>query len=222
MLKNTKNKETETPFTDLVKGKITTEQFNKQTDHRPLQERDKEDWRGKGIKEPVKNRPLHKFEGKAELENELDDLSPEDHEIEAKTKRLEKATIISQTKQKGKPVKKEVFTLKAKKGIPEQTKTEIKPNPNLIPLVNLRHNARIYFDKQTTEDFLYKFGKDYPKSRLRLDNPNIYSLLAYCLARIYGNSIFRQKNPRIYITKKMRKKIRGIQFRMKLREKHVI
>ena len=193
-------KETETPFTDLVKGKITEEQFSEQTSHRPL----------------------HKFEGKAELENELEDLYPEHHEIEPKTKRLEKATIISQTKQKGKPVKKEVFTLKAKKGMPEQTKTEIKPNPNLIPLLNLRHNARIYFDKQTTEDFLYKFGKDHPKSRLRLDNPNVYNLLAYCLARIYGDRLFRQKNPRIYISKKLRKKIRGIRFRMELREKCVI
>jgi len=185
-------------------------------------QKDKDDWIGKGIKEPVKNRPLHTFEGKAELENELEDLYPEHHEIKTRAKSLEKAVIISQTKEKDKPLKKEVFTLKAKKGIPEETKTEIKPNPNLIPLLNLRHNARIYFDKQTTEDFLYKFGKDYPKSRLRLDNPNVYNLLAYCLARIYGDSILRQKNPRLYITKKLRKKIRGIQFRMKLREKCVI
>ena len=185
-------------------------------------QKDKEDWRGKGIKEPTKNRPLHKFEGKAELENELEDLYPEHHEIKTRAKSLEKAVIISQTKEKGKPLTKEIYEIKAKKGIPEETKTEIKPNPNLIPLINLRHNARIYFDKETTEDFLYKFGKDHPKSRLRLDKPNVYNLLAYCLARIYGDRIFRKTRPRIYLSKKLRKKIRGILFRMTLREKHVI
>lgn len=84
-------------------------------------------------------------------------------------------------------------------------------NPDLNKILNLL-GGRIYFDKRDSEDYLYIFSRKrpYPQGRMKLNRSNVYNLLAYCIATIYGERLLKQKRPQIRITKKLHKKIEQI------------
>lgn len=155
-------------------------------------------------------RPLQEFQRKSETARKLENLIPEDKTIKTKSRPIEKAVITTQIKEKKGKFEKEIFEIEAKKGKPEYTTTKVKPNLNLIKVMNLTHWGRIYFDKEECDYFLYVLGKNRPKARYLLDETNIDNLLAFCLYRIYGSYLLEQKNPRVYVGKKLIGKIRTL------------
>lgn len=155
-------------------------------------------------------RPLQEFLKKSETARKLEDLIPEDKTIKTTSRPLEKAVIVTKTKDKAGKIEKEIFEIQTRKGKPEYTTTKVKPNLNLIPIMNLTHWGRIYFDKEECDYFLYILGKNRPVARYLLDETNIDDLFAFCLYRIYGSYLLKQKEPKIWIIKDIIKKIRRL------------
>lgn len=152
-------------------------------------------------------RLVQKWEKDAELEDKLEEILPEPEFIpEPKETEIQDLQINYKTENDNVVLEKPRMIEKRTKRLPE--------NKDLVKILNLRHHGRIYFDKRDCEDYLYIFHNNpkrrYPRGRIKLDKTNVYNLLAYCIATIYGEHILKLKYPEIWVTKKMQKKIQEI------------
>lgn len=159
---------------------------------------------------PESTRPLSEFQRRIEIEQKLDKSMPEQPiEFPETEEPIENVKVTYEKGEKRFETGQPTAVLKSY--------PKLKKNPLLIPLVNLEDHARIYFDINESEDFLYKFHptKPYSLSKLKLTKFNVETLLAYCLERIYGERLVSQKDrtKRVGINKRLKKKLKAIHAR---------
>jgi len=143
---------------------------------------------------------LSRYQKKAETEDTLNRLIPENTIPEVE----------------GKPIKEHTTILKDEDGkirvIKSETSREItyelKRNPNLHFLFNFSE-GRVYFDRENCDYWLYVFSKDRKTiiRKVRLQRHDILNMLAFCITEIYGDRPLRQKEPKIWLSKLLKSKI---------------
>lgn len=158
------------------------------------------------MKSKTKKKPslVRKWEKQIELEEKHEEIIPEPETLaEPKERKAEEFKLNYKTPDEYVSLEQPLMREKRVKLQPE--------NPDLNKILNLL-GGRIYFDKRDSEYYLYIFSrsKPYPIGRMKLNKSNIYNLLAFCIAEIYGEQKLQAKRPKIHITKKMRKKIEQI------------
>jgi len=138
---------------------------------------------------------LSRYQKKAETEDTLNRLIPENTIPEVE----------------GKPIKEHTTILKDEDGkirvIKSETSREItyelKRNPNLHFLFNFSE-GKVYFDTQNVGYWFYLFSKDRKTiiRKIELKRHDINNMLAFCLSEIYGKNLPK----RLYINKNLKAK----------------
>jgi len=93
----------------------------------------------------------------------------------------------------------------------QKTRYEYKQSPMRRFITNISE-IKIYYDIEKDAYYFYIFSGDRNRilKRIRIDEHDIYTMLAFAIAEIYGQRSLKRKYPDFYITKNLKRKINEI------------